>query len=66
MRTFNIIETYVDKDDSWSGILASASFAISSTKNMQKGYSLVQLIFGCDVIILIKHRADWELLRQRD
>ena len=33
---------------------------------MQKGYSLVQLIFGCDMIILIKHRVDWELIRQRD
>ena len=59
MRTFNIIETYVDKDDSWSGILASASFAISSTKNKLKAYSLGNFIFGRDMIIPIKYEVGW-------
>ena len=46
MRTFNIKETYVDKDDPWSGILAAAAFAIKSTTNRPKGYSPVQLSFS--------------------
>ena len=30
-----------------------------------KGYSLVQLIFVHDMILPIKHRVDWELIRHR-
>ena len=39
VRTCNIIHTYVDKNDLWLVILASAEFAILSTKNRLKGYS---------------------------
>ena len=45
--------------------MAAAAFAIRSTNNRQKGYSPGQLIFGCDIILLIKNRADWELIRRR-
>ena len=31
----------------------------------KKGYSPGQLIFGRDMILLIKHRVDWELIRQK-
>ena len=61
--TFNIQQTYIDEKVPWRGILAVAAFAIPSTTNRQKGYSLSQLIFGCDMILLIKHRVDWELIR---
>ena len=64
-RTFNIQQTYVDKNYPWMGILAEAAFVIFSTTNRQKGYSLGQLIFGRDMILPIKHRADWELIRQQ-
>ena len=64
VRNFNAQQTYVDKNDPWKGILAAAAFAIRSTTSRQKGYSPGQLIFGCDVILLIKHRVGWELIRQ--
>ena len=54
MRTCNINETYIDKDDLWSGISAAASFAIRSIENGLKGYILGQLLFGRDTILLIK------------
>ena len=38
MQTFNITQTYVDKDDPWTGILAAAAFEIHSTTNRLKGY----------------------------
>ena len=47
------------------GILAAAEFSIRSTTNRKKCYSPGQLIFGRDMIILIKHGVDWELTRQR-
>ena len=58
MQTFNISQTYVDKNDPWVGILAAAAFAIFSTTNGQKGYSPGQLIFGRDMILTIKHSVD--------
>ena len=65
MRTFNIKETYVDEDDPWSGILAAA-FTICQTTNRLKGYRFRQLVFGCDIILLIKHEVGWELIRQQN
>ena len=65
VRTFNLQQTYVYKNDPWEGILAAAAFVIFSTTSMKKGYSPGQLIFGHDMIILIKHRVDWELIRQQ-
>ena len=59
MRTFNIKKTYVDEDDPWSGIMYAASFSIISTKNGLKGYSPVQLLFGRDIILPIKHKIYW-------
>ena len=66
MRTFNISQTYVDKDDPWLGILAAAAFVIPSKTNRQKIYSPGQLIFGRDIIILIEHTVDLELTRQKN
>ena len=33
VQTFNIQQTYVDKNDSWTGILAAAAFAICPATN---------------------------------
>ena len=66
MRTFNITETFVDEDYPWLSILSGApDFEIISTKNRLKGYSPVQLVFERDMIIPMKHKVDWELIRQR-
>ena len=66
IRTFNVSnKKYVGKDDPWMGILAAAAFVNLSTTNRQTCYSPGQLVFGCDMILPIKHRVDWELIRQR-
>ena len=36
VRTFNIQQTYVDKNDPWTGILDEADFTIRSTTNKKK------------------------------
>ena len=64
MRTLNIKETYVDAYEPWLGILAAEEFDIHSTTNRLKGYSPGQFVFGCDTILRIKHKVDWELIRQ--
>ena len=65
MQTFNITQTYSDKNDPWTGILAAAAFPIRSTTNRLKGYSPGQLLFGHDMILPIKHKLDWVLIRQQ-
>ena len=66
VRTSNIsTQTYVDKNDSWTGILAVAAFVICSTTNRLKGHSPGELIFCRDMILPIKHRVGWELIRQK-
>ena len=46
------------------GHLAAADFVIISTTNMLKGYIIGQLLFDCDIIIPIKSKVGWELIRQ--
>ena len=54
MRTFNMIETYVDEDYPWSGILAAAAFTTFPKTNELKGYSPEYLVFGRDMVLPIK------------
>ena len=42
---YNVSQTYIDKNDPWTGILAAAEFLIFSTTNRKKGYSPGQLVF---------------------
>ena len=65
VHTNNIKETYVNKDDPWLNILSAAAFTVRSTANRLKVYSTVQLIFGPDMISLIKCTANWGLIHQR-
>ena len=66
LRTNNIRETYVEKDDPWSGILAATTLYNLSTEYILKGYILDHLVFGRDMIIPIKHTVYWELIRQKN
>ena len=63
VRTYNIKENYVIKYYPWLGVLALAEFAIISTENRSKGYSMFQLVFGCDENFPKKYKVNWELIR---
>ena len=47
------------------GILAATAFSIFSITSRPKGYNPGQLIFVRYLILLIKHRMDWGLIRQQ-
>ena len=66
VQTCNIAQTYADEDDPWSGILSAAYVEIRSTTNRMKVYSTGQLVFGCDMVLLIKRTMHWKLIRQRN
>ena len=58
VQNLNNIETDVDEDDPWSENLAAATFKIRSTTNRLKGYSPGQLLFGHDMITMIKNMVN--------
>ena len=64
VQNYNIKDTYVYKYDPWSRILAAEVFAIHSTENGLKVYSLFQLLFRSDIILLVRHKMDWKLIHQ--
>ena len=66
MGDYIIKDTYYDKDELKSGILAATAFAIISTENSLKVYSQGQLLFGRDMILRIKHKVDCKFICQQN
>jgi hypothetical protein len=65
VRTFELENNYLDEEDPWKGILSATAFAIRSTFHTTLRKSPSRLVFGRDMILNIKHVANWELIRQR-
>jgi hypothetical protein len=62
LRTFELQERELDATDPWSSFLASAAFAIRSTYHTTLGASPGQLVFGRDMLLPIKFKANWAVL----
>ena len=58
IRTFDV--SNIVNNDPWSGILAATIFAVRETYHTTLQASPMQLVFGRDAILNIKHVADWE------
>ena len=65
IRTFELQTNYLDEDNPWKGILSAAAFAVRSTYHTTTQKSPGQLVFGRDMILNIKHTANWEYIRAR-
>ncbi len=65
----NIIRTFdvkvIEKNDPWSGILFATMFTVHTTFHTTLQATPMQLVFGRDTILNIKHVTDWEHIRQR-
>src|SRR5687768_2248091 len=64
VRTFELETNYLDKDNSWKGVLSATAFAVRSTYHTTLKKTPGQLVFGRDMIFNIAHVANWELIRQ--
>ena len=62
MRTFDV--TNIVNNNPWSGILATTMFAVRATYHTTLQASPMQLVFGRDFILNIKHVSDREHIRQ--
>ena len=65
VRTFELENNYLDEEDPWKGILAAAAFAVRSTYHTTLQKTPGQLVYGRDMILNVKHLANWEYIRQR-
>jgi transposase InsO family protein len=63
LRTFELQEREMDANDPRASFLASAAFAIRSTYHTTLGASPVQLVFGRDMLLPIKFKANWAEIR---
>ena len=62
IRIFDV--SNIVNNNPWSGILAATMFAIYATYHTTLQASPMQIVFGQDAILKIKHVADWEHIRQ--
>ena len=51
LRTFQVQNTILDKDDPWSGILAATMFAMRATVHTTLQATPSQLVFGRDSML---------------
>ena len=63
VRTFDLNNNNIDKDDPWSGILASMDFAVQSTYHTTLQVTSCHLVFGRDMILNTIFTADLEAIR---
>jgi transposase InsO family protein len=65
IRTFELEKNYMDEADPWKGVLSATAFAVRSTFHTTLKNTPGQLVFGRDMILNIKHEANWEFIRER-
>ena len=63
LRTFELEKQELNETDPWSPFLAACAYAIRSTYHTTLQASPAQLIFGRDMILPIKFKADWARIR---
>ena len=65
IRTFELHKSDLTAEDSWSGILSAAMFALRATYHTTTQATPMQLVFGRDAILNVKFEADWKLIKER-
>jgi hypothetical protein len=65
IRTFELKNNYLDDNDPWKGIRSATALAVRSTFHTTLQNTPGQLVFGHDMILNVKHEANWEYIRAR-
>jgi transposase InsO family protein len=63
LRTFELEKQELDDVDPWTPFLAACAFAIRSTYHTTLQASPAQLVFGRDMLLPIKFKANWARIR---
>jgi hypothetical protein len=65
LRTFELEERELQKENPWTPFLSSAAFAIRSTYHTTLEATPAQLVFGRDMILPVQFQADCNAIQQR-
>eukprot|EP00957_Ditylum_brightwellii_P013982 1055109-Ditylum_brightwellii.AAC.1 len=65
IRSFEVHSTDIDEKDPWTGILSAVRFSTKATVHTTMQATSMQLVFGRDAILNVKHEADWSYIKQR-
>lgn len=65
IRTMEIYDQDLDKDNPFGGLLSATMFAVRSTYNTTTQATPMQLVFGRDGMFNIPFKANWDYIRQR-
>jgi hypothetical protein len=65
IRTFELENKYLDDNDPWKGILSATAFAVQSIFHTTLQNTPCQLVLGRDMILNVKHEANWEYIHAR-
>ena len=66
IRTIKLENNYINEEDPWKGILSATAFAVCSTFHTTLRNTPGQFVFGRDMLLNIKHEANWEYIRKRN
>jgi hypothetical protein len=65
IHTYELEKNYLDDNDPWKGILSATVFAVQFSFHTTLQNTPGQLVFGCDMILNVKHEANWEYICAR-
>eukprot|EP00957_Ditylum_brightwellii_P063228 4799300-Ditylum_brightwellii.AAC.1 len=65
IRSFEVHDTSIDEKDPWTGILSAVRFATRVTVHTTMLATPMQLVFGRDAILNVKHKANWKCMNER-
>eukprot|EP00957_Ditylum_brightwellii_P029476 2228458-Ditylum_brightwellii.AAC.1 len=65
IRSFEVHSTDIDEKDPWTSILSAVRFTTRATVHTIIQATPMQLVFGRDAILNVKHEADWTYIKQR-
>jgi hypothetical protein len=65
LRTFELEERALDDVDPWGPFLSATAYAIRSTVHTTLAASPAQLVFGRDMFLPVKFKADWAAIKLR-
>ena len=65
LRTFELEKRELNEKDPWAPFLTAVAYAIRSTFHTTLQATPAQLVFGRDMILPLKFKADWARIRQQ-
>eukprot|EP00957_Ditylum_brightwellii_P056953 4317140-Ditylum_brightwellii.AAC.1 len=65
IRSFEVHDTSIDEKDPWTGILSAVRVATRAIVHTTMQATTMQLVFGRDAILNVKHEANWKYIHKR-